>query len=99
MSRSVKKKKRIRLVGFLIFLTLLLLLSTDNRGFIRQLRVSQEKKRLVREIEILQKDKEELADKAEKLKTPEYTEKIAREKYGMAKKDEKVFRVVPEEKK
>jgi len=99
MSRSVKKKKRIKLVGFLIFLTLLLLLSTDNRGFIRQLRVSQEKKRLVKEIEILQKEKEELVNKAEKLKTPEYTEKIAREKYGMAKKDEKVFRVVPEEKK
>ncbi len=99
MSRSIKKKKRIKLVGFLIFLTLLLLLSTDNRGFIRQLRVSQEKKRLVKEIEILQKEKEELVDKAEKLKTPEYTEKIAREKYGMAKKDEKVFRVVPEEKK
>jgi cell division protein FtsB len=99
MSRSIKKKRRTWLVGFLLFLTLLLLLSTDNRGFIRQIRVNQEKKRLENEIESLQKEIAELEEKTENLKTPEYTEKIAREKYGMAKKDEKVYRVVPEEKK
>lgn len=99
MARTVRKKKWGWLLGFLLLLALLLLLSTGKRGFIQQLRISHKKKQLTKEIEMLQKEKEDLEEEIEKLKTPEYTEKIAREKYGMAKKKEKVYRVIPEEKK
>ena len=39
-----------------------------------------------------------MEEEKEKLNDPEYIEKIAREKYGMAKEKEKVYRVVPKEK-
>ena len=99
MSRKSKKKKWGWLLGFLLLLTIGLILSTGKRGFIQQIRINYKKKQLTKEIEMLQKEKERLEEEIEKLKTPEYTEKIAREKYGMAKKKEKVYHVVPEEKK
>jgi cell division protein FtsB len=97
LSRTVRKKKHGWLIGFLFFLSILLLLSTGKRGFIQQFRISRRMNQLNRDIETLKKDKEKLEEEIEKLKTPEYTEKMAREKYGMAKKKEKVYRVIPED--
>ena len=99
MKRSTGKRKRlVRILAILCFLTLLLILSLGKRGFIQQIRIRQERKRLVREIEALQEQKKSLELEKENLNDPEYLEKVAREKYGMAKKNEKVYRVVPKEK-
>lgn len=95
----IKRKRRVWILGLLSLLTLLLLLSTGKRGFIQQIRASREKKRLEREIEALQEKKNVLEEEKKKLNDPEHIEKVAREQYGMAKKDEKVYRVVPKEKK
>ena len=49
------------------------------------------------ELESLQEEKKKLEEEKDKLNDPEQIEKIAREQYGMAKKDENVYRVVPKE--
>lgn len=94
-SRSKKPSRRVRLVAFLGLLTLLFLLSTGNRGFIRQIRLHQEKQRLRREIESLKRTIEALEAERDRLHNPDEIERIAREKYGMAKKNEKILRVIP----
>jgi cell division protein FtsB len=80
-------------------LALLLLLSVGKRGCYEQARVHVEKKRIESEIAILEKDTAAAAAEKKKLEDPAEVEKLAREKYGMSKKDEKVYRVVPKEKK
>ncbi|RKY51220.1 MAG: hypothetical protein DRP89_09210 [Candidatus Neomarinimicrobiota bacterium] len=95
--KSTKKKGWI--IFFLLFLTLLLLLSIGKRGFIQQIRVRQERKQLERKIAELKEEKKKLEEEKKKLNNSEEIEKIAREKYGMAKKKEKVYRIVPKEKK
>jgi cell division protein FtsL len=96
--KSSKSHKFHWLVGVLFLVTLIILLSIGRRGFYRQFLIAQEKKRLEREIVALKEELKRLEEEIEKLKDPEYVEKIAREKYGMAKKNEKVYRVVPQQK-
>jgi cell division protein FtsL len=80
-------------------LALLLLLSVGKRGCYEQARAHLEKKKIEGEIRELEKEKARAAAEKKKLEDPAEVEKIAREKYGMSKKDEKVYRVVPKEKK
>ncbi|MCK5148556.1 septum formation initiator family protein [bacterium] len=83
------------ILALCLLFTLVLALSFGKRGFIQQRRVNQQKDKLTNDIKILEAEKIRLEEEKEKLKTPEYTEKIAREKYGMAKENEKVYKVVP----
>ena len=94
---AVKRKRRMWLFALLSILMLLLLLSTGKRGFIQQIRLRQERRRLEKEIEALQEEIKQLEEEKEKLNDPEHIEQIARKKYGMAKKNEKVYQVVPKE--
>jgi len=75
---------------------MILLLSSGKRGFIEQIRAHFKKARLKKEITELNNVKEELEKGEKELDDPETIEKIAREEYGMAKSDEKVYHVVPE---
>ncbi len=95
--RANHSKRRVGVLFLLLFLTLLLVLSTGKRGFIQHYRIRQERKRLQQELESLQEEKKKLEEEKDKLNDPEQIEKIAREQYGMAKKDENVYRVVPKE--
>ena len=98
MTRKPTKKKG-WILFFLLFLTLLLLLSIGKRGFIQQIRVRQERRKLERKIAELKKEKKKLEEEKKKLNDPKEIERIAREEYGMAKKKEKVYRIIPKEKK
>ena len=97
--KPIHNKRMGKIFIVLCFITLLLLLSVGKRGFIQQYRVRQERNRLKQEIESLQAGKKQLEEEKEKLNDPEQIEKIAREEYGMAKKNEKVYRVVPKQEK
>jgi cell division protein FtsL len=97
-SLTTKQRRRVRL-AFMSMLALLLLLSIGKRGCYEQARVQVEKKKIESEIAALEKEKAAAAAEKKKLEDPAEVEKIAREKYGMSKKDEKVYRVVPKEKK
>jgi len=95
----VKRKKgnRKRFLILMIFIGFLALLMPGKRGFLNQIRMRLKQRQLAKEIKELKETKERLEDKKEMLQEPETIEKIAREEYGMAKKDEKVYRVVPKE--
>lgn len=99
MARNEQKpNRRARLIVFLGLLALLFLLSTGSRGFIQQIRLQQQKRQLEQEIETLKQTIAALEAEKQKLYDPAEIERIAREKYGMAKKNEKILRVVPMEK-
>ena len=96
--KSIKRRRRRWIFSFIVLLILLFFLSIGKRGFIQHIRIKSEQHRLKREIVSLEKEKERLEEEKKKLNDPEHIEKIAREKYGMAKKNEKVYHVVPEKK-
>jgi len=95
----MKRKTFSWLLTFLFLLLLLIVLSTGKRGIFQLVKVKQKTNNLRLEIEAEKKKISHLNEEKEKFKTPEYKEKVARENYGMAKKNEKVYYVVPKEKK
>jgi cell division protein FtsL len=99
MSILNQKQRRRVWLAFMSMLALLCLLSVGKRGCYEQARVHVEKKRIEGEIRTLEKDTAAAAAEKKKLEEPAEVEKLAREKYGMSRKDEKVYRVVPREKK
>ncbi len=58
--------------------------------------IQREKALLQAENEALREQKKMLEEKMKKMESPEYLEKIAREKYGMGKEDEKIYFVIPD---
>jgi len=82
------KKKLIYIVIGLFILTALYL-----PGFSKLQELKEENQNLERRIEVLKKANKELKKTNEKLENdPSYAEKVAREKLGMAKKDEIILR-------
>ena len=96
----MKRNRTHRRVGWILFLlsllALFLLLASGRRGFWQQIRLKQEQRRLQQDIDSLKQEKIRLQAEKEKLDDPKYIEEIAREEYGMAKKNEDVYKVVPE---
>lgn len=91
--RTIKKHNGLFFVIMFIVLILTLFLFAD-RGFLHFYRSYNEREILEKEIEALQQKRDTLLQEKDKLKNdPEYIEKIAREKYKMKKKDEKVYQV------
>jgi cell division protein DivIC len=65
-----------------------------DRGLIHFYNSYRDKENLLQEIEKLEKKKEQLLIEINKLENdPKEIEKIAREKYNMKKKDEKIYQV------
>ncbi|MBN2415601.1 septum formation initiator family protein [bacterium] len=99
-TRNKQQRRRSGWILALIFLAVLLVIfSLGKRGFIRQVQLEQSTENLRKEIRQEKEEITRLEKEKEDLATPEYQEKVAREEYGMAKKDEKILYVVPEEKK
>jgi cell division protein FtsB len=100
---SKNKKKRILLFVLLIFIAELILFSIGKRGFYQQYQMHRLREQLIQENQQLIDEKEKYLQEKNMLSEPEYdpeyVEKLAREKYGMAGKKEKVFQTVPKEKK
>ena len=94
-NKNVNKRRRLLLLCILCFCTLLLLLSLDKRGFVKQYQVWRQRKSLQIQIDALQEEKLMLEEECNRLKDPDRIEEVAREKYGMAKKNEKVYRIIP----
>jgi len=85
--------------ALLFLIILLIILSVGKRGFIQQLKLEKKTDELRENLETQKDEISRLEEEKAKLQTPEYKEKVAREKYGMAKENEKVYDVVPKEKK
>ncbi len=96
--QQITRKKRIRQLAFLATLIIVAaVFITGSRGTFQLYKFSKTKLDLKNEIEALETEKAKLENMKSKIETdPEYIEKIAREKYKMKKKEEKVYEIVEE---
>ncbi len=75
---------------------LLLYAFFNNNGILQRLRLEQAKKELKQKIERAQQEQKQLLEQSKALDgDKEAIEKVAREKYGMIRSGEKVYRVAP----
>lgn len=82
----------VNLIFISIVIALLFYLVFAEKGLIKRVRLEIELKKLKKEIEKIENENASLREKIHKLETdPKEIERIAREKYGMAKEGEEVF--------
>ena len=92
------QKKFIRGVLFLIAITLLIVFVFGDHGLFQLYKLKRERAEIQKYISELRENREILISEKNRLENDlEYIEKLAREKYRMAKPGEKVFKVVPKE--
>jgi cell division protein FtsL len=97
--QQIARKKRLRqLVLFVILVVIIVIFVTGPRGTYQLYKFTTQKKELKKEIINLESEKSDLEQVKNKIENdPEYIEKVAREKYKMKKKDEKVYEIMEEE--
>jgi len=104
MKQTPKKQKRIIIpvlsaIAFILLCALLYFSLTSESSFLNLYLSSSKNKAMEQEIKKLNETVDSLKETIEKLKSDTaYIERIAREKLGMAKKGEKVYKFVEEEK-
>ena len=101
VKRNPKKKLNLKIIrlgiGLFALVLILFLFISGPRGTWQLYRTDREKQKLVDEIQELELRKTELdSERTRLLNDPKYIEKIAREKYNMKKKGEKVFKIEKE---
>ena len=90
------QRQFVRGVLFLIGVTLLIIFIFGDHGLFQLYKLKQERKEVQEHITQLRENRETLIAEKNRLENDlEYIEKLAREKYRMAKPGEKVFKVVP----
>ncbi len=88
--------KIFRQTSFLIFLGLILVIFFPGYAKIQEMR--QKNRKLEADIKRLKSENIALSIEKERLETdPNYLEQVAREKLGIVKKGETVYRLVPQE--
>ncbi len=82
------------LLIIVVVLSIIAVFLFADRGTLLFYKSYSDKEKLKEEIEQLEHKRDQLKEEKEKLKNdPKYIEKVAREKYKMKKKDEKVYQV------
>jgi len=90
------QRKFIRGVLILIVATLVIIFIFGDHGLFKLHKLKQERKEVQKYITQLRENRETLITEKNRLENDlQYIEKLAREKYRMAKPGEKVFKVVP----
>lgn len=91
--KAVQRHNGAITIAVVVLLIISIFLFAD-RGFIHFYNSYNEQEKLRIDIEKLEKKKELLLEEKDKLQNdPKHIEKIAREKYKMKKKDEKVYQI------
>ena len=94
------QRKFIRGVLILIVATLVIIFIFGDHGLFQLYKLKQERKEVQKHITQLRENRETLIAEKNRLENDlKYIEKLAREKYRMAKPGEKVFKVVPKKRK
>tara|TARA_B110000438_G_scaffold302584_1_gene360721 strand:- start:2183 stop:2509 length:327 start_codon:yes stop_codon:yes gene_type:complete len=89
------QKKFIRGVIFLIIITLSIIFIFGDHGLFQLYKLKREKTYIQEHISELRKEREILISEKQRLENDlEYIEKLAREKYRMAKLGERVYKVI-----
>tara|TARA_B100001250_G_scaffold393651_1_gene396648 strand:- start:324 stop:677 length:354 start_codon:yes stop_codon:yes gene_type:complete len=93
--RSDIQKRIIRTILLICALSLVIIFFFGDHGVYQLYTLKKERAKIQNQINILRKEKIELENEKIKLQTDyKYIEELAREKYRMAKKGEKVFKVI-----
>ena len=96
--QQITRKKRVKQIAFFtVLVVIIVFFASGSRGTYQLYKFNKQKQDLESELKELESEKAKL----EQMKTniendPEYIEKIAREKYKMKKKEEKVYEIVEE---
>ena len=89
----------IRGVLFIFLATLMIIFIFGDHGLLQLYKLKRERSKIQNHISKLRKDRESLVNEKSRLENDlKYIEKLAREKYKMAKPGEKVFKVLPKKK-
>ena len=92
------QKKIIRGILTVGALTLLIIFLFGNHGLYQLYILKKERSNIQKKINLLREEKMALEDKKTKLQTDyKHIEELAREKYRMSKKGERVFKVIEKE--
>ena len=90
------KKSFMQGVLFLFLATLLIIFVFGDHGLLQLYKLKKERSKIQNHISELRKNREGLVKEKARLENDlKYIEKLAREKYRMAKPGEKVFKVMP----
>ena len=93
------QKRIIKTILFIGALSLIIIFFLGDHGLYQLYTLKKERAQIQEQINILRKEKIELENEKIKLQTDyKYIEELAREKYRMAKKGEKVFKVIDQKK-
>ncbi len=93
---AAAQKNFVRGVLFLIVAALLIIFIFGDHGLFQLYKLKKERTEIQGHISQLRKDREMLLSEKNRLENDlKYIEKLARERYRMAKPGEKVFKVVP----
>ncbi|MFL3024512.1 MAG: septum formation initiator family protein [Candidatus Neomarinimicrobiota bacterium] len=99
INTSNVQKRVIRTILLIGALFLVIIFFLGDHGLYQLYTLKKERAQIQNQINILRKEKIELENEKIKLQTDyKYIEELAREKYRMAKKGEKVFKVIDQEK-
>ena len=92
------QKKFIRGILFLIATTLLIVFIFGDHGLLQLYKLKKERAEIQNHISRLRQDREVLIAEKNRLENDlDYIEKLARERYRMAKPGEQVFKVIPKQ--
>ena len=91
------QKQFVRGLLLLITMSLLIIFVFGDHGLFQLYKLKKERKSVQNHISELRKEREKLQSNKNRLETDlNYIEKLARERFRMAKPGEKVFKIIPE---
>ncbi|MFA5832471.1 MAG: septum formation initiator family protein [Bacteroidota bacterium] len=95
IAETVKENKRATAIVAAAFLLFLYVLFNSN-GVVARIRLEMKKTEALEKIHSAEEEQKKLKDQSKALDgDPKAVEKVAREKYGMVRENEKVYKVAP----
>jgi cell division protein FtsB len=95
IAETIKENKRTTAIVVAAFLLFLYVLFNSN-GIVARIRLEMKKTEALEKIHVAEEEQKKLKDQSKALDgDPKAVEKVAREKYGMVRENEKVYKVVP----
>ena len=93
--KNIKQLKTKMILSFFLFIILSVIITINDFGLLKLIQLKKNKYNLQHDIYILTEQQKKLNNDINEIQTnPEFVEKIAREKFMMAKPGEKIFRVI-----
>ncbi len=90
------KQNKVRSAVIFAGIVLVFYIFFNNSGILQRIRLEMQKQEVQEKIRVAEEEQKKLKDQSKALEgDPKAVEKVAREKYGMVREKEKVYKVVP----